>query len=167
MQQQQTEMTDAQAEMICDLDDVAEHVAWEFDPDEYRGVSTVGFAHIYGLNGNKSFVRRIKSLAGVSDHVTQTRRGEYEIEIGGLELRLAPSHDGGYRLSITDIGHYIDGPEYQRLDVRERLHSLVLHRLRSHGYFGTSRRDGADSVADSPPENHANLTDARVHSRMD
>jgi hypothetical protein len=52
--------TPAQQELIAHMDDVAEHVAWEFDPDEYQGISTIGFAHIHGINGNGSFMSRVR-----------------------------------------------------------------------------------------------------------
>lgn len=143
----ETQITDAQEELITDLDDVAEHVAWEFEPDDYEGVSTIGFAHV-SLNGNGSFVRRVMSAADneAIDYVEETRNGGYRIELGGLELSArTDSYRGGYRLSIINVGDFRPGPEHQRLDVRERLHRLVLERLQRHGY----------------------AQDARVRSRMD
>lgn len=134
----QRQLTDAQEQMITDLDDVAEHVAYEFDPDEYRGISTIGFAHIK-VDGRCSFVQRVKSLAE-SNHgmVRQNRRG-YHIDVGGLGLMLSDGTDG-YRLSVSNVSEIMGGPEHQRMDVRERLHDLVLERLRSHGYLENARR---------------------------
>lgn len=151
MNTRQETFTETQSQMIRDLDDIAEHVAWEFDPDDYRGISTIGFAHIDGIDGRSSFVQRVKSLADVDEEycsgfsVRETRRGEYRIEVGSLDLRLSTGGRNGWRLAITDVSAYIDGPEHQRLDVRERLHRLVLRRAQYHGYL-----DGA-----------------RVYSRMD
>lgn len=139
---QQSHLTEAQNEMLGVIGDAAEHVAWEFNESKYQGVSTCGFAHISGLNGNKSFVRRIKSMAG-SDNINwvkEDRRGDYRIDVGGLELRLSKDeYNGGYRLSITNVQDYISGPEYQRMDVRQRLHSLLLDRLKYHGYAQEAR----------------------------
>jgi hypothetical protein len=140
--------TDAQETLITDLADVTDHVAYEFDADEYEGVGTCGFAHVSGLNGNRSFVRRVKSAADneAIDHVEHGRNDGYRIDLGGLELSLRKdSYRGGYRLSIINVGDFRPGPEHQRMDVRERLHRLVLNRLQYHGYAG----------------------DARVRSRMD
>jgi hypothetical protein len=142
-------LTDAQHEMLVALDDVEQHIAWEFDPDEYRGISTCGFAHVANIDGRSSFVKRVRSLAK-SDcvHVEEDERlsdTAYTIEVGGLEASLRPAHNSGYRLSITNVGSFISGPEYQRIDVRERLHGLLKRRLQYNGY----------------------LEDARVKSRMD
>lgn len=154
MEKAQSRLTDTQEQLIGELDDVAEHVAWEFDPDEYQGISTIGFAHIKGIDGRSSFVQRAKSLADTdavscverdSRNPVSGRVAPVRIEIGSLELRLAPSHDSGYRLSVSNVSNYIIGPEHQRLDVRERLNRLVLERLQYHGY----------------------CEDARVYGRMD
>lgn len=143
MSVQQSRLTEAQSEMIGDLDDVAEHVAWEFDPDEYQGISTIGFAHIKNIDGRSSFVQRAKALADndAVGWVERDRRNPVSgrvapvrIEVGGLELRLAPSHDSGYRLSVSNVSDFRSGPEHQRLDVRERLNRLVLQRLQYNGY---------------------------------
>jgi hypothetical protein len=149
--QSQSSLTEAQSELVADLDDVAEHVAWEFDASEYEGIGTCGFAHVSGISGNGSFVRRVKSLAE-SDHsmVRESRQPhrdhDYVIEVGNLELSVRKdSYRGGYRLNITNVRDFRPGPAHQRIDVRERLHSLVLGRLRENGYLG----------------------DARVRSRMD
>lgn len=134
------QITEAQHELITDLDDVANHVAWEFEPDDYQGISTIGFAHISGVSGNGSFVRRVMSVADnqAIDYVEETRNGGYRIELGGLELsvRHSPSTRGagGYRISVINVGDFRPGPEHQRLDVRERLNRLVLDRLQFHGY---------------------------------
>jgi len=144
-----TRLTDAQTELVADLDDVAEHVLYEFDPDEYDGVGTAGFAHIRGIDGRSSFVRRCSSLAE-SDSVDwiqiPDRRDSIRIEIGGIQLSLTPNRDSGYRCSITNVSDIRPGPEHQRLDVRERLHRLLLDRLQYHGYLQrgvwvTSRMD--------------------------
>jgi hypothetical protein len=135
MAQTSSQLTEAQSDMIATLDDVSEHVAWEFDSDNYHGPSTVGFAHI-SLDGNSSFASRIRSLSKSGcPHVEHNeRRDEYRIQVGGLELSLRSGHDG-YRLTVSNVKDYIGGPEFQRLDVRERLHSLVLERLRHNGYL--------------------------------
>lgn len=139
--------TDAQQALITDLDDVAEHVAYEFDPDKYNGISTIGFAHIHGINGNGSFMSRVRLLAkSVSTIVTEEPRSSgYTIEVGGLKLNVSKAHDGGYRMSVLNVKYFKGGPEFQRLDVRERLNRLVLNRLQYHGYcenaFIRSRMD--------------------------
>lgn len=145
--QRGSSLTEAQRELIGDLDDVSEHVAWEFDPDEYRGISTCGFAHVGNIDGRASFVRRVQSLADTGKSIVQHGRNSgYRIQVGSLEMLLREdSYRGGYRLSIANVGAYINGPEYQRMDVRERLHGLVLERLQYNGY----------------------LSGARVYSRMD
>lgn len=137
--------TDAQSEFVGDLDDVAEHVAWEYNSDKYEGPGTCGFAHIGNIDGRSAFVKRVKSVAD-SGHegIQETRRG-YTISISGLDLGLTKNHDSGYRLSINNVSDFQPGPSFQRIDVRERLHQLVLERLRKHGY----------------------VQDARVKSRMD
>jgi hypothetical protein len=153
-------LTEAQTDLFETLDDVAEHVSWEFDPDEYQGISTIGFAHIKRIDGRSSFVQRAKALADsenlsgspqASDQrssdndavewVVRDRRNPVsgrvapvKIEVGSLQLRLAPSHDSGYRLSVSNVSDFRSGPEHQRLDVRERLNRLVLNRLQYHGY---------------------------------
>lgn len=136
-------LTEAQTDLFETLDDVAEHVSWEFDPDEYQGISTIGFAHIKRIDGRSSFVQRAKALADndAVGWVTRDRRNPVQgrvapvkIEVGGLELRLAPSHDSGYRLSVSNVSDFRGGPEHQRLDVRERLNRLVLNRLQYNGY---------------------------------
>lgn len=140
-------LTPAQSELISDLDDVAEHVAWEFDPDEYQGISTIGFAHIHGIDGNGSFMARVRSCvkSGQIEYITELRNGGYQIQISGLELHITKSHSGGYRASVTNVRSFKSGPEHQRLDVRERLNRLVLDRLQQHGYlngaFVRSRMD--------------------------
>lgn len=143
--------TDAQTHAMNALDDVAEHVAWEFDPDEWRGVSTCGMAHVAIPDGRASFIQRVRSLADVDDeyvdwieHAPRNRDG-YRISIGGLDLSLRDGYRD-YRLSITNIGEIVGGPEMQRLDVQERLHQLVLDRLQYDWDY---------------------LADSRVRSRMD
>lgn len=141
---QQSRLTDAQQELVSTLDDVAEHVAWEFDPEEYEGFSTCGFASIKNIDGRGSFVQRVKSLAE-SDHPAVTereRRSDYVISVGGASLRLSPERDSGYRLSLTNVSDFRSGPEYQRLDVRRRLHELVLGRLQYNGYCDRGRVHG-------------------------
>lgn len=141
----QTGLTERQEELLVALDDTAEHVSWEFEPEAYQGVSTIGFAHIAGIDGRSSFMQLLRTLAeSGNEHVVEHRDG-YMIEIGRLALSVLPAHNGGYRMSITDVGAYRDGPEHQRLDVRERLHNLVLNRLQYNGF----------------------LTGCRVKSRMD
>jgi len=151
-------LTDAQTELVADLDDVAEHVLYEFDPDEYDGIGTAGFAHIRGIDDRSSLIRRCSSLADSNsvDWIQYDDRGPgrsdrdesapLRVEIGGLQLRLAPNHDGGYRCTITNVSDIRPGPAHQRLDVRERLHQLLLDRLQYHGYLQrgvwvTSRMD--------------------------
>lgn len=145
----ESSLTESQDDMIETLDDVAEHVAWEFEPDDYEGISTIGFAHIK-MDGRSSFVQRVKSLV-MCDEIGWVKRsqrnpmrngpnGPFVIEIGKLKLRLAPDHDSGYRLSITNVSDFRPGPEHQRMDVRERLHDLVLERLRYNGYCEDARR---------------------------
>lgn len=133
------ELTEAQSDLIATLDDVAEHVAWEFDESEYQGFGTCGFAHIQ-ISGNSSLYRRLRSLAG-SEHsmVEFDQREDIQVSVGGLELTVMENHDSGYRLSVRNVKDYISGPEYQRLDVRKRLHSLVLQRLRYNGYAESAR----------------------------
>lgn len=158
MMAQRQRLTEAQSEMIGDLDDVAEHVAWEFDPQNFEGISTCGFAHIGNIDGRSSFVRRIKSLADSDSDVVMANRRGWHIEVGqqnpqdslpresdgrpsGMNLNLMKDgHRGGYRMSLSNVQHYMSGPEYQRMDVRERLHDLVLERLQSHGYLERARR---------------------------
>jgi hypothetical protein len=139
-------LTEAQSDLIAALDDVSEHVAWEFDPDEYRGVSTCGFAHVANVSGNGSFVRRVKSLAASDDGRFEERRsGGYEITLSGLELTVIESHRGGYRVSVSNVREFRSGPEYQRLDVRKELNRLLKERLQYNGYvedaFVRSRMD--------------------------
>jgi len=137
---QRSGLTEAQSDLTETLDDVAEHVAWEFDPDEYDGFGSCGFAHIQ-MDGRCSFAQRVKSLAS-SDHsmVEEVDRGpsatEYQIQVGGLQMVL---NEAGNRLSVTNVSDFRPGPEHQRLDVRIRLHELVLHRLQSHGYLDEAR----------------------------
>lgn len=140
-----TKLTDPQYNLIVALDDTSEHVSWEFESDEYNGPSTLGFAHIDNVDGRCSFIRNIKSMSALSrvDWITESNN-RYMIEIGGLNLSVRNSNSG-YRISIDNVKDYVVGPEYQRLDVQERLHNLVLHRLQIHGY----------------------LKDARVYTKMD
>ena len=141
-------LTETQADLLEALDDTSEHVAWEFDPDNYRGISTIGFAHIANIDGRSSFVQRAKALADsdATPNVTRDERNPVSgrvapvvIQIGSMELRLAPAYDSGYRLSVSNVNNYISGPEHQRLDVRERLHRLVMARLQLHGYIENAR----------------------------
>lgn len=153
MSQAQSQLTDAQKQLIMDLDDVAEHVGFEFEPRDPESFGTCGFAHIANVDGRSSFVQRAKSLADETSvtivsrdsRVVSGRVAPVKIDYPGLELRLAPAHDGGYRLSINNVRDFQSGPAFQRMDVREELHRLVLQRLQKHGY----------------------LTDAYVSSRMD
>ena len=133
--------TENQRELIATLDDVSEHVNWEFDETEYQGASTIGFASIKNIDGRKSFVRSVKSAAENDDilYVQEGRNDGYKIDVGGLEMSLSAGHKSGYRLSITNIGEFISGPAHQRLDVREDLHSLALQRLRKNGYLDNAR----------------------------
>lgn len=128
------ELTDTEHDMVAALDDTSEHVAHEFDPDDYVGMSTCGFASITNIDGRSSFVRRVKSLADTDliDWVYQDQNGSYRIEIGSLELSLSHSdYHGCYRLSIVNTTELCHGANYQRMDAQERLHDLVLERLRS------------------------------------
>lgn len=144
-------MTDAQSEMVGALDDVAEHVAWEFDPEQYSGPSTCGFARIRGLDGRKTFVKRVKTLAVAgavgNSIVRESRNGGYIIDVGSLQMRLGEdSYHGGYSLSVTNLADIMDGPEFQRIDVQEEVHRLVLNRLQlewdmAHEARVTSRID--------------------------
>jgi hypothetical protein len=139
MSQAANGLTDAQHELLGTLDDVAEHVHTEFDPSEYDGFSTAGFAHIR-ISGNSSLYRSLVSLARSDNpHVFHDQRGDMRVDVGGLNLSVLENHSGGYRLSIANVSDFRPGPEYQRLDVRERLHSLVLERLRYNGYAGEAR----------------------------
>lgn len=139
-------LTDAQTEILAEMDDVSEHIAHEFDPDEYEGFSTCGFAHVHNISGNGTFYRRVKSLAEseLSPNFVEGNRGVYHVNIGSMCLSITEAHDGGYRASLS-VGEYIDGAEYQRMDVRERLHGLLLSRLKYHGYcedaYVSSRMD--------------------------
>lgn len=137
--------TDAQAEFVGDIDDVAEHVSWEYDSDKYDGPGTCGFAHIANIDGRSAFVKRVKSVANSGYKCVQENRRGYIISVGGLEMSLTKNHDSGYRLSITNVSDFQPGPSFQRIDVRERLHGLVLERLNKYEY----------------------CQDARVKSRMD
>jgi len=55
-------LTEAQSDLFETLDDVAEHVSWEFEPDDYQGISTIGFAHIKRIDGRSSFVQRLEQV---------------------------------------------------------------------------------------------------------
>lgn len=140
-------LTDAQHEMIGALDDAADHVMYEWDQPDPNSVGTCGFAHIGNIDGRGSFVSRIKSLADRGHRmVEETRRG-YEIHAGSLDLSLTKdSHRGGYRLTISNIPELVGGPAHQRIDVRENLHRMLLHRLQVqwdmlHDASVTSRMD--------------------------
>lgn len=147
------QLTDAQEQLLFGLDDAAEHVAWEFDPTEWEGIGTCGFAHIRIPDGRCSFVRRAKALAHsdnpavqVDQRVVSGGANQLTMSFGRLELSLGPSHRSGYRLSITNVQSLANGPSYQRIDLRERLHKLLLERLQSKWGF---------------------LEKARVYTRMD
>lgn len=146
-------MTEAQSDLFETLDDVSEHLAWEFEPDNYEGLSTIGFAHIANIDGRSSFVKRIKSLANSDNPIVRENRNGYHIELGDsrrgspvsqtatrdgkvgkLSLMMMEAHDSGYRLSISNVSDFRSGPEHQRLDVRQRLHELVRDRLQYNGY---------------------------------
>lgn len=129
--------TENQRELIAALDDTSEHVNWEFDEDEYQGASTIGFASVKGIDGRKSFVRSVRSAAENDDipYVQEGQNGGYKIDVGGLEMSVSSGHNSGYRLSITNIRDFMSGPAHQRLDVREKLHSLALERLQKNGYL--------------------------------
>lgn len=133
-------LTDAQHRLVGALDDGAEHVAWEFDPDEWRGVSTCGFAHIHIPDGRCSFVQTLRGLADDPefDWITSAEhRSGHSVEIGCLELTCNPaSTKGGYRLSITNTRELCHGPSFQRMDVQQHLHELLLNRLQlEHDYL--------------------------------
>lgn len=140
-------MTDEQWDLIHTLDDVHEHVFFEFDRDDYQGPGTCGFANIRGIDGRGKLVRRLKSVAERGNqHVERVRDDRFQMHIGGLQLRLTPDQrSGGYRLSVTNIPEIMQGPEHQRIDVRKRLHQLVMERFQYNWYipdaYVTSRMD--------------------------
>jgi len=140
-------LTDSQREILGDIDDVAEHVAFEFDPNQYAGIGTCGFAWISNIDGRCSFVRRCRSLADsdATDVVTFDRNNNMVIDCGQLEMLLQTDYSGGYCLSVTNVRDIIGGPSHQRIDAREAINSLVKERLQYNGY----------------------IPDARVKSRMD
>ena len=141
-----TSVTEAQSELLTVLDDVSEHVNWEFAANSYDGFSTCGFAHIGNIDGRSSFVRRIDGLAESNDTQVRSRSdGSYTIRVAGLDLSLRADYDSGYRLTLNNVGEFVDGVEYQRLDVRERLHELIRERLQYNAF----------------------IEDAHVRSRMD
>jgi hypothetical protein len=143
-------LTDAQRNMINALNDASEHTMYEWDKPDPESYGTCGFAHIGNIDGRGSFVQRAKSLADTDSvsWVTRDRRNTVSgrvapvsIEIGSLDLRLAPAHGGGYRLSISNVAELVGGPAHQRLAVRRELHRLLLERLRGEwGYFNERTR---------------------------
>lgn len=137
------ELTEREESLLGALDDTSEHVAYEFDPDDYVGMSTCGMASITSIDGRSSFVKLVKSLADtdIVPGVNEDHNGSYKIEIGSLELFLSHSeYHGCYRLSITNTQDLCIGPNFQRMDAQERLHDLVLERLRYNGFLEGARR---------------------------
>lgn len=129
--------TDAQKRTNGAIDDALEHLASEWDREEYRGVSTCGFGRIKGLDGRKSLVRGLKLLARDDDYPQYTLSGRKNdrvtIEVAGWQLSLSPNHDSGYSLSVTGFpDHYGVGADVQRMDLQERVHELILERLQSY-----------------------------------
>jgi len=126
---------------LAAFDDVDQHIAYEYHPDCYQGLSTIGFAHIAGIDGRKSFYIRCKQLANdpTVDQVTTDRRGDIRVDVGTTSFRISEAYDGGRRMSLTNVRDFQPGPEHQRLDVRERLHSLALNRFRYNGYLQEAR----------------------------
>lgn len=130
------ELTEAQRELETALKNTSKHVSENFDEHRYTGPSTIGFAHISNVNGNGSFVRSIQSLSRVkSNRTVVNENGRYRVEKNGLKLSVTKAHNGGYRVSVSNVREFIDGPEHQRLDVRERLNRLVLEKLQEQGYL--------------------------------
>lgn len=167
-------LSDSAHDLRNAFDDVSEHLCFEYDSEQYSGISTIGFAHVAGIDGRKSFYTRLKELVAYDDEprVTEDRRGDVQVkignsaegtarsasrsevavtetqevsEIGKPHFRISEAYDGGRRMSLTNVRDFQPGPEHQRLDVRERLHTLALNRFRYNGY----------------------LQDARVSSRVD
>ena len=64
--------------------------------------------------------------------------GEYNVEIGNLELSIINSSNG-YKVYISNIRNHISKVNYDRLDVKEKLHHLDLNRLNYNGYLNESR----------------------------
>lgn len=148
----QQAITEAQEDLLFSVEGVYLKFNRNFDKSEYDGFAAAGFAHITAIDGRCSFVQRSKTLAD-NPKITEFRRtasrsgrvSGVEIEAGCLRMTLKPAYDSGYRLSVSNIGELMEGPEFQRLDVREDIHSLVLEAFQNDGY----------------------LPDARVRSRMD
>jgi hypothetical protein len=150
MDYQHSSVTEAQQHLIDALDDAAEHVMFEWDKPDPESYGTCGFSNIKNVDGRSSFVQRGKALAenDAVAWVTRDRRNPVrgrvapiKIDIGAIELRLAPSHDSGYRLSVSNVSELVGGPAHQRLDVRRELHRLLLERLRGNwGYFSEQTR---------------------------
>lgn len=139
--QSQSVLSDGAHDLLATFDDVDQHLAFEYDPEQYSGISTIGFAHIKGIDGRKSFYTRLKELAENSsiDQITTDRRGDIQVDVGRASFRISEAYDGGRRMSLSNIRDFQPGPEHQRLDVRERLHSLALNRFRYNDYLGDAR----------------------------
>ena len=140
-------LSDSAQDLRDTFDDVSEHLCFEYDSEHYTGIITIVFAHVAGIDGRKLFYTRLKELVAYDDEprVTEDRRGDIQVKIGKPHFRISEAYDGGRRMSLTNVRDFQPGPEHQRLDVRERLHSLALNRFRYNGY----------------------LQDTRVSSRMD
>lgn len=124
--------TEPQEHLFHALDDAIEHLHWEFDVSDYQGPSTCGMASIWGIDGRGSFVRRMDALASndSAPQIERDRRGHLRVDIGGVEFLLRKNNRAsGYRLSITDVAIPDLGANWQRMDVQERLHQLLLNRL--------------------------------------
>lgn len=132
-------LTDEQWDVTTSLDDAIQHCHFEIDPDQYRGVSTCGFASIADVDGRRKFMRRIKSNAEEDRHHYQGTRNGVSIEIGGWRITVhEDSYRGGYRVSISDQT-ILHGPDIQRLDFQERLHREFLRRMQQNGYLEEAR----------------------------
>lgn len=132
-------LSETQKKLVKALDVASKSVSNNFDADEYKGLSTLGFAHISNVSGNSSFIRGIKSLANEhSENRVSENNGRYKVSFNSLELSVSKSHGGGYRVSVSNVSNFVNGPEYQRMDVREKLNQLVLDSLQNCGYLNDS-----------------------------
>lgn len=128
-------LSNEQWDLIGTLDDVSEHVFYELDLDDYRGPSTCGMASIKGIDGRSKLVRRAKSVADLRNRHVEHDGDGFQLTIGGLEMILKPGHESGYWLSVSNLPEITQSPDYQRLDLQERVHRLVLERFQYNGYL--------------------------------
>lgn len=128
-------LTDAQYNIITALDDTAEHVAWEFNADNYEETFKSGSVYIGNIDGRCSFIQNINTLSSISEvkEISESSEG-YKIKIGKLKLSIK-NLKSGYEFSIVNITDYVPRQKSQQLDVQKRLHSLVLNRLKYNGYL--------------------------------